>query len=336
MNMKRWIALGAAILLFVVAAGINTVSSIMSMNWQSVMEDQLAPAGGQMEQVVEDGNARNRIALLRVDGIIQDTGAASPLFAPTGYNHQAFMEQLEMIREDKSVKGVVLYVNSPGGGVVESSDIHDKLVEIKEEKDIPVYVSMGAMAASGGYYISAPADKIFVHKETLTGSIGVIMESINYGGFAEEHGIDFVTIKSGEYKDILSPTREMTEEEREMLQTMLNDSYERFVDVIEAGRGMSEAEVKKWADGRIMNGGQAIDAKLADETGRLEDAIAGLRTDHGLEGAQMFEYSIDAGFGSLFGVKMQSLFQGDLESRIIGQVLSDYNSPRMMYLYGEK
>lgn len=335
MNMKRWIALGAAVLLFVVAAGINTVSSFMSMNWQSMMEDQLGTASGQVEQVIEDGDARNRIALLRADGVIQDTGAASPLFA-TGYNHQAFMEQLEMIREDKSVKGVVLYVNSPGGGVIESSDIHDKLVEIKEEKDIPVYVSMGSMAASGGYYISAPADKIFVHKETLTGSIGVIMESVNYGGFAEEHGIDFVTIKSGKYKDIMSPTREMTEEEREMLQTMLNDSYERFVDVIEAGRGMSEAEVKKWADGRIMNGGQAVEAKLADETGRLEDAIAGLRSDHGLDKAQMFEYSMDAGFGSLLGVKMQSLFQGDLESRIIGQVLSDYNSPRMMYLYGEK
>ncbi|SIT85191.1 signal peptide peptidase SppA [Edaphobacillus lindanitolerans] len=335
MNMKRWLALGAAVLLFVVAAGVNMASAIFSKNWASVMEDAFTPVQGQMEYVIEEGDARNRIALLRVEGVIQDTGSASSLFA-TGYDHQALMEQLDMIRDDQSVKGVVLYVDSPGGGVVESSDIHDKIVAIQKEREIPVYVSMGGLAASGGYYISAPADKIFAHQETMTGSIGVIMESINYGEFADKHGIDFVTIKSGKYKDIMSATREMTDEERGMLQEMLNDSYERFVDVIEEGRGMSEAEVKKWADGRIMNGRQAIEAGLADETGRLEDAVAALRNDHDLAKAELFEYGTDVGFGSLLGVKMQSMFKGDLETQIVGQILADYNSPRMMYLYGEK
>jgi len=335
MNMKRWLALGAAVLLFVVAAGVNMASAIFSKNWASVMEDAFTPVQGQMEYVIEEGDARNRIALLRVEGVIQDTGSASSLFA-TGYDHQALMEQLDLIRDDQSVKGVVLYVDSPGGGVVESSDIHDKIVAIQKEREIPVYVSMGGLAASGGYYISAPADKIFAHQETMTGSIGVIMESINYGEFADKHGIDFVTIKSGKYKDIMSATREMTDEERGMLQEMLNDSYERFVDVIEEGRGMSEAEVKKWADGRIMNGRQAIEAGLADETGRLEDAVAALRNDHDLAKAELFEYGTDVGFGSLLGVKMQSMFKGDLETQIVGQILADYNSPRMMYLYGEK
>lgn len=335
MNMKRWLALGAAVLLFALAVGVNMASALFSRDWASVMEETFAPTQGQMEYVLEEGDVRNRIALLRVEGVIQDTGAASPLFA-TGYNHQAFMEQLDFIREDKSVKGVVLHVDSPGGGVVESSDIHDKIVQLQEERDIPVYVSMGGLAASGGYYISAPADKIFAHQETMTGSIGVIMESINYGEFAEKHGIDFVTIKSGKYKDIMSPSREMTDEERAMLQEMLNDSYERFVDVIEEGRGMSEAEVKKWADGRIMNGRQAIEAGLADETGRLEDTVEALRTDHDLGKAELFEYGYEGGFGSIFGMKMQSLVKGDLETQIVGQVLSDYNSPRMMYLYGEK
>ncbi|MET3575382.1 signal peptide peptidase SppA [Bhargavaea ullalensis] len=335
MNMKRWLALGAAVLLFAVAAGVNMASALFTKDWSSVMEETFGASQGQMEYVLEEGDVRDRIALLRVEGVIQDTGAASPLFA-TGYNHQAFMEQLDFIRDDKSVKGVVLYVDSPGGGVLESSDIRDKIVEVQEEREIPFYVSMGGLAASGGYYISAPADKIFAHKETMTGSIGVIMESINYGEFADKHGIDFVTIKSGKYKDILSPSREMTGEERAMLQEMLNDSYERFVDVIEDGRGMSEAEVKKWADGRIMNGRQAIEAGLVDETGRLEDAVAAMRKDHDLGKAELFEYGIDSGFGSLFGAKMQSMFKGDLETQIIGQVLADYNSPRMMYLYGEK
>ena len=124
---------------------------------------------------------------------------------------------------------------------------------------------MGGMAASGGYYVSAPADKIFVNRETITGSIGVIMESVNYAKLAEKYGIDFNTIKTGPYKDIMSGSREMKDEERVMLQEMINDSYERFVDIIEEGRGMTEAEVKKVADGRIMNGRQAIEAGLADE-----------------------------------------------------------------------
>ena len=167
-----------------------------------------------------------------------------------------------MIKEDDTIKAVVLQVNSPGGGVVESAQIYDKIKEVQEEIGIPFYVSMGSMAASGGYYISAPADKIFVNKETMTGSIGVIMESVNYGKLAEKYGVDFVTIKTGPYKDIMSPTRDMTEDERAMLQDMINESYESFVDIIEEGRGMTEAEVKKVADGRIMNGRQAIEAGL--------------------------------------------------------------------------
>ncbi len=140
------------------------------------------------------------------------------------------------------MKGVVLEVNTPGGGVVESADIYDALRTIQMEKEIPIYVSMGGMAASGGYYVSAPADKIFVNPETITGSIGVIMESVNYAKLAEKYGIDFNTIKTGPYKDIMSGSREMKDEERAMLQEMINDSYERFVDIIEEGRDMTEAK----------------------------------------------------------------------------------------------
>ena len=183
-----------------------------------------------------------------------------------------------------------LQVNSPGGGVVESAQIYKEIREIQEETEKPIYVSMGSMAASGGYYISAPADKIFVNKETMTGSIGVIMQSINYGKLAEKYGVEFVTIKSGPYKDIMSPTREMTEVERNMLQEMLNDSYEDFVDIIEQGRNMTEAEVKKVADGRIVNGRQAIEAGLADDFGFLEDVVAAIKTDYNLENAEVFEY----------------------------------------------
>lgn len=335
MNGKRWIAIGIAAVLFLVSIGVNTISSILSSNFTSYF-DKVLTTSDSYENVLEDGSPSNRIAVLTVDGIIQDTGSANSLFGSTGYNHQFFMDQLEMIKSDGSIKGVVLKVNSPGGGVVESAQIYDKLMEIKEETHKPIYVSMGGMAASGGYYISAPADKIFVNKETITGSIGVIMESINYGDLAKKYGVDFVTIKTGQYKDIMSPTRDMTEAERNMLQEMINDSYETFVDVIEAGRGMTEAEVKAIADGRIFNGRQAIEVGLADDYGYAEDVIAAMRTDYNLENAQVIEYSMSQQIASLFSMKAQSLFGGNVETQLIGKLLSDYNAPRMMYLYGEK
>lgn len=135
------------------------------------------------ETVLEPGSFNERIALLSIDGVIQDVGSSSP-WVPLEYDHQMFLASLDQILEDDTVQGVVLSVNSPGGGVIESAEIHERLLKIKE-KGIPIYVSMGSMAASGGYYISAPADKIFAHRETITGSIGVIMQSYNYAELAK-------------------------------------------------------------------------------------------------------------------------------------------------------
>ncbi|MCY7985939.1 signal peptide peptidase SppA, partial [Bacillus inaquosorum] len=197
-----------------------------------------------------------------------------------GYNHRTFLKNLERAKDDKAVKGIVLKVNSPGGGVYESAEIHKKLEEIKKETKKPIYVSMGSMAASGGYYISTAADKIFATPETLTGSLGVIMESVNYSKLADNLGISFETIKSGAHKDIMSPSREMTKEEKNIMQSMVDNSYEGFVDVISEGRGMSKAEVKKIADGRVYDGRQAKKLNLVDELGFYDDTISAMKKDH--------------------------------------------------------
>lgn len=337
MTMKRWIAIIAAAVLIFVSIGINALSYIFTRDVNGFFEEIMATSSlGYSEIILEEGASKERIAVLTLDGVIQDLGNTSPLFQPAGYNHQFFMNQLEGIREDESVKGVVLRVNSPGGGVVESADIYDAIRAIQIERNIPLYVSMGGMAASGGYYVSAPAEKIFVNRETITGSIGVIMESVNYAKLAEKYGIDFNTIKTGPYKDIMSGSREMKDEERAMLQEMINDSYERFIDIIEEGRGMTEAEVKKVADGRIMNGRQAIEAGLADEFGKTGDVIAALKEDYSLQNATVFKYSTPDSWVSIFGVKAGNLFGSNIESELIGKLLSDYNAPRMMYLYGER
>lgn len=335
MNKKRWIALGIAAVLLAFSIGLNTIISIFKTDFFTDFDSLMATQPELLETVVEPGDWEERIALITVNGAIQDVGAGTA-WTPVEYDHQSVLAQLDNILYDESIQGIVLSVNSPGGGAIESAEVHEKLVKIREERNIPIYVSMGSMAASGGYYISAPADKIFAHRETVTGSIGVIMQSYNYAELAENLGIKFETIKSGAHKDMFSGARDTTEEERAMMQEMINDSYETFVDVVEQGRGMTEAEVKKVADGRILGGSQAVEAGLVDELGGLEDAIASIRTDFHLEDAELFEY--EAGFGdftSMLGMKAASLFGPSPEERMLTKLMSSYDAPRMMYLYGE-
>lgn len=336
MSTKRWIALISAAALVVVSIGVNSLSFIFTRDFNALLDDSFAIGGPTYEEsIIDQGDSTERIAIVDVSGVIQDTGPASPFAAP-GYNHQNLLSQLADIREDETVKGIVLHVDSPGGGVVESSDIYDEIIDIQENRNIPIYVSMGSMAASGGYYISASADKIFVHPETITGSIGVIMESLNYAELADKVGIDFNTIKTGPYKDMMSPNRKMTQEERAMLQEMINDSYERFVGIVADGRNMTVADVKKVADGRIMNGRQAIESGLADDYGKLPDVVDALISDQGFTNPTVFEYSSTDSFSSLFGTSVSGLFKKNADAELIQKLLTDYQAPRMMYLYGER
>ncbi|SOC36589.1 signal peptide peptidase SppA [Ureibacillus acetophenoni] len=333
MNTKRWIAIIIAAFLFIFSIGLNAVIGFFSSDLISTVSEETTIALN--EKVIESGNITERIALLTVDGVIQDVGSGN-IWSQVEYDHQLFLKQLDTILQDPTVQAIVLTVNSPGGGAIESAEIHKKLVQIKNERNIPIYVSMGSMAASGGYYIAAPADKIYAHRETITGSIGVIMSSYNFSQLAENFGIEFETIKSGQHKDMFSGTRASTEEEKAMMQEMINDSYEVFVDVVEEGRGMSEAEVKAVADGRILGGSQAVKAGLVDELGGLDDTIASLRSDYGLQNATLFEYKVNTGgIRSFLSMKLGSLFGPSVEQQMITKLMNSSNSPRLMYLYGE-
>lgn len=336
MNGKRWAALGIAAGLFLVSILINFLSAFAIKDAESTFSDMFEVSDEMfVEEVIEEGSGMDKIAVLDVDGVIQDTGDVGSFFESPAYNHKTFMERLEYVKDDDSVKGIIIRVNSPGGGVVESAEIHAKLKEIQKETKKPIYISMGSMAASGGYYISAPADKIFASPETLTGSLGVIMQGMNYAGLAEKYGVDFVTIKSGPYKDIMSPTREMTEEERKILQSMIDNSYEGFVKVISEGRDLSVEQVKKIADGRIYDGRQAKELDLIDDFGYLEDVIGKMKKDHKLKNAQVVKYTENMGFGSLFSMGAQKMMGEDLEMAGLMKLLSHPNSPRLMYLYAE-
>ncbi|MBI3944698.1 MAG: signal peptide peptidase SppA [Armatimonadetes bacterium] len=182
--------------------------------------------------------------------------------------------QLARGRRDASIKAVVVRINSPGGSAAASQEIYAELMKIRKAGK-PVVASMGDVAASGGYYVAAAADRIVANGSTLTGSIGVVMEMQNLQGLFQKIGVRSNTIKSGKFKDIGSSTRPMTPEERELLQGLVNDVYEQFVGAIIAGRKQVDpARLRQLADGRIFTGRQAHALKLVDELGNLQDAVA--------------------------------------------------------------
>ncbi|MCM3572207.1 signal peptide peptidase SppA [Mesobacillus subterraneus] len=336
MNGKRWAALGIAVGLFIASTVINLLSTFAFSDAESAFTDMFAVSEEMFaEEIIEEGDMLSKIAVLSINGVIQDTGDAESFFESPLYNHRAFLEQLDYVKEADDVKAIILQVNSPGGGVVESAQIHDKIKEIQKETKKPVYVSMGSMAASGGYYVSAPADKIFASPETLTGSLGVIMQGVNYAGLAEKYGVEFTTIKSGPYKDIMSPSRPMTEDERKILQSMIDNSYEGFVKVISEGRDLSVERVKEIADGRIYDGRQAKQLDLIDGFGYLEDVIDSVRKDQKLGDATVVKYTESLGFGSFFSMGAQKIMGKDVEMAGLMKLLSQPNSPRLMYLYAE-
>lgn len=212
-----------------------------------------------------------RVALVTVSGIITE---AEPI-----------VEQLQEHAEDPSVKAIVLRIDSPGGGVVAAQEIHEALRRLREEEpERPILVSMGEVAASGGYYIACAADKILANPGTLTGSIGVIMEFANVEELLKKVGIRTEVIKKGRHKDLGSATRPMTPEERALLEDVLEDVYEQFVEAVVEGRGLSVEQVRSLADGRIFTGRQAKELGLVDELGTLEDAIRMAAEMAGIEG----------------------------------------------------
>lgn len=331
MNKTRWIALGIAVVLLVVSIGFRFMSSLFSTDVEALFD---MPDQPFQEKVVEEGTGK-KIAIVELDGVIQDTSTASVLNSG-GYNHDRFLKKLEHVGENRSVSGVVLRVNSPGGGVVESDEIHDKIVEIREEHNKPVYVSMGNTAASGGYYVSAPANKIVAHSATLTGSIGVIMQSYNFTELADKLGIDMNTIKSGEFKDIMSSTRKMTDEERDILQTMIDDMYADFVQVIVDGRDMSESKVRELGDGRVYTGQQAADNGLVDGLGTLEDTTAMMKKDFEWPNAQVVKYQGGYAWESFLGGQVKSMFNNEDQNLMaIQDLLQQTDGPRAMYLYSK-
>ncbi|MGZ8383908.1 MAG: signal peptide peptidase SppA [Nitrospira sp.] len=217
-----------------------------------------------------DLSGQERVALIRIEGVILDA--------------QATISELKHYSENPLVKAIVLRIDSPGGGVVPSQEIHDAVKRVKNKSNKAVIASMGTVAASGGYYIAAATDRIIANPGTLTGSIGVIMEMANFEGLLKKIGVEGVVIKSGRFKDVGSPLRKMSDEERKLLQSVMDDVHHQFIQAVADGRSLELSDVEPLADGRIFTGRQAKEARLVDELGDLDDAIHIAADIAGMEG----------------------------------------------------
>ncbi|CVK18690.1 signal peptide peptidase SppA [Sporomusa sphaeroides] len=258
--------------------------------------------------------AADKIAIIYVDGMIAGGRGQVGLFTESG-GTDALIRQLHSARDDAAVKAVVLRINSPGGTVPASQEVGEELKKLRAAGK-PVVTSMGDMAASGGYWLAACTDKIYANPATITGSLGVYMPYSNWEELYQKIGVRQEKIKSGPHKDILSPDRPLTAEERAIIQVMVDDMYNQFVEVIAEGRGLEPDRVRQLADGRIYTGRQAKELGLVDELGNMYDAIDGTAAMVGIAGKpEIVEY------GKMNALEMLLGAQSTINS---GQLLLTY------------
>ncbi len=210
----------------------------------------------------------NQIGLVTIKGVIIDA--------------RETVKQLDKMAGNPGIKGIIVRINSPGGAVAPSQEIYDEIKRVAKIK--PVYSSLGTVAASGGYYVACGSQKIYANPGTLTGSIGVIMQFTNWEKVLDKLGVGSEVIKSGTHKDIGSPLRPMSAEEKDLLQEMINDVYNQFVVAVTRSRDIPMDKLLPLADGRVFSGRQALEYGLVDKLGSLQLAIRDLARDSGITG----------------------------------------------------
>jgi protease IV len=247
------------------------------------------------EEEYVSGEGPTKVAVVPVEGTIASADSTVPGTQPP-VTPEGLADALQQAEEDPTVAAVVLEVNSPGGGVTASDEMHQSILDFKESSGKPVVVSMDSVAASGGYYISAAADRIVANESTLTGSLGVVIPLLNFSEAAEKYGVTQNYIKSGEFKTMGSSWNELTPEEREVFQTIVDQGYDEFVEVIVEGRDLPEERVREIADGRVYTGQQARELGLVDSLGGLDETVEVSQDLANVEGATVVRYVLPESF----------------------------------------
>jgi len=256
----------------------------------SVVSIDLTPPVRPLKETTVEGKGRDKILLLELAGVL----AEEPIFTLEARPQVPLLarvrEELEKAAEDERVRAVVLRINSPGGTVTASDILYHEIKRFKARREVPVIASILDVGASGGYYVALAADRIVAHPTTVTGSIGVLMLTLNSSGLLEKIGVSANYITSGRHKDMGSPFRGLSPEERAIFQEVIDRLYGRFVALIVRERRLDEARVRAFADGRIYTAAEAVSLGLVDQIGYLEDAIALARETAGVPTAKVVTY----------------------------------------------
>lgn len=319
MKKKQIIGLVVAAVLFIVIG----VTSVLTNTFSQKMFNMAAESKLSGDY---DFNApqSDYIAVVCVEGVIQQQTETDMFSVAKGYQHTTTMEYVDRLMSDNNNKGILLYVDSPGGTVYESEELYLKLEEYKKETDRPIWAYMAHYAASGGYMASLTADRIYANQNTVTGSIGVIMSGYDLTGLYEKLGIRYVSITSGAYKD----SSTLNEEQIAIYQSQVDETYTSFVDKVEKGRGMSEEEVVKLADGRTYTAQQAKDNGLIDDICLYEDMKTAMSQKFGVDEFYNLEHH-DNVFASLFE-KAES-FIPKSEAQVLKETAEEMESGVLMY-----
>lgn len=299
--------LGAILLLIVAAKLIHFSSGLMGGGNAALAENH-----GMLESVVENKHSKDKIALIDVAGVI----TSSPMERGEMDLVHLIKKQLQMAADDEAVKAVILKVDSPGGEVLASDEIYNLIRNFQSKNDKPVIASMGGMAASGGYYVSAPCRWIVANELTLTGSIGVIMPSYNYRGLMDKVGIRPEVYKSGKFKDMLSGSKkeeDISIEERQMVQGLIDETFKKFKSVVADGRKKANKDNKgeghklaenwqEYADGRVLSGKQALEHGFVDELGDFDTAVERAEKIAGIGSANLVRYEQPFDLANIFRI----------------------------------
>lgn len=286
---------------------------------------------GTGSEVEAAGASGEHIGVVHIEGTIGEDSET--------YNQQYIVDTISAMTENDDNKAMILYVNTPGGGVYESDEIYMKVKEYQETTGRPVYSYMASQATSGGYYISAPADKIIANRNCWTGSIGVTMGTLfDVSGLLERYGISTETITSGANKSMGSMTEPLTDEQRSIMQSMIDESYDQFVGIVAEGRNLSEEYVRTIADGRIYTAKQAESLKLVDDvTATYDEAVKQMMKDNDLYGCSVYDFKYEEDPGLLGSMiesieKLVSATEGGSDISTVTKLLEKQNTMEPQYM----
>jgi protease-4 len=288
-----------------------------------------------LEEKTVEGQGRDKILIIDISDLI--TGQEQEGRLGQGSRESTVARVKEALRKaekDNAVRGLVLRVDSPGGGVTASDIIYREVKRFKEKRGVPVIAAMMDVAASGGYYVSLAADRIIAHPTTVTGSVGVIMINLNVAELFEKIGVEDTSVTSGEHKDIGSPFREPTESDRKILQEVIDDLYAQFLDRVREGRKeISDESIEKLADGRILTAGQALEAGFIDRIGYLEDAIGEAKKSAGLSQAKVVIYHRPGEFAdNIYSLEGNPSARAGFDRQSLLRIFGG-SGPRFLYLW---